>query len=483
MSSARLQSINKELRRCMDELSNSRFNIIDNAELRALETEIFGRSKTRVIYPDAAILGAKGDTLTHGAHDYVHAYYIDNIPDETYLNSIESCLSGDLYKEGKVSDFRMFREIKSFKKNEKKYEAIIHKTNNKKNSKSVCSVSLFETGSRRFIAYLFTTNDPLAFDNFNCFRGNSMDSINLKSNPTMRCVEQDIFCELKVKIADKLAREMPAESLKQYVMNDSNRINYKIIAQVINDQNLTDEINDIEKKDKRNEKDCLAVARKYLDTFPADNFKEGYSRLINKSIGLDHNLSPFENYKSVGRKVIALPGFFDVFDSISMVCVLLTRMRRLQHSPHERALVASMIPQCVLECSDNDNLWAYQLKTNADVPVKLDWLVEDNDGKDKMFEYVEDALAYQSKFITEFNNTDEDTQLRMLFDSGNKHKLGLSEKLLQSLWTGEINLSNTLVQKIKNNLGQYNFNFEYYIPPLKKTERTSMETAAMIGEY
>ena len=488
--SGRLSNIDYEIQKCMSELDTQSYmpggdrkQCLRDAELRALEAEVFGGLKGGLMKTGAFALGAKGDHLVDGKHDYVNAYYVDKVLDETYLKEIESCLSGDLYNERLVKDFTIFRDVKTLIHNSVAYTAIIHRTNNKKNEKRVCSVSLFETDSKHFISYLFTTNDPLAFDNFNCYRGNAVD---FKSNPTMRCVEQDIFCDLKVKIAGKLAQAMPAHDLKDFVLTTTDPINYKTIVQAICNAVLNEDIAAILRVDRKNEAGCLTKAREYLRNFDAATFKANYLCTINQSTGLDYNLVPFDHYKSVGRKVFALPTFLTIFNSISMMCVLSTRMSRLKRSSHERELVASMIPHCVLECSDGDDIWAYKLKTDADVPVKMDWLVEDeHEGHQKMFEHVMNALAYQNKFISDFKerNGRPREQFIQLFDAANKHKLGLSEKILQSIWTKEIEFSPDLQHLISTHLAAYEFVFEYYPANLKETGVSSIQMAGSIGYH
>jgi hypothetical protein len=57
------------------------------------------------------------------------------------------------------------------------------------------------------VAYLFSTNDPLALDNFNCYRGNVSNT----SKPAYKSVEQLVFCESKVRINLVMVQQMSSE--------------------------------------------------------------------------------------------------------------------------------------------------------------------------------------------------------------------------------------------------------------------------------
>ena len=157
----------------------------------------------------------------------------------TLLN-VGSCLNGNLYDGVSIPDSALYRKGYDFVFDGAPYNTVVHYTSNKKGHMKVCSVSLFtnsEGGKKKFLAYLFTTNDPLAFDNFNCFRGGPRpQDIDLSASPALKCVEQIVFCEYKVRVALDFLKHKTAGELHDFVTK--NRINWKLIRELMDDPNL-----------------------------------------------------------------------------------------------------------------------------------------------------------------------------------------------------------------------------------------------------
>ena len=68
-----------------------------------------------------------------------------------------------------------------------------------------------------------------------------------------------------------------------------------------------------------------------------------------------------------------------------------------------------------------------------------------------------------------------------LFHSKNRQKLGLSEKLIQSIWTGKLTFPDYLVEAIQAKLGVYGIKFHFYNPDLLRSCLSCYDVANSIG--
>jgi len=154
-----------------------------------------------------------------------------------------------------------------------------------------------------------------------------------------------------------------------------------------------------------------------------------------------------------------------------------------------------MIPRCVIECSKDDNIWGYRL-SQGKTERRLGWLTKEEDGgRDHMMKIVEDAVKFQDSFIEELaslcatNNIN--AALRLLFSPDHIncgrfqvdsiHKLGLSERIIQSIWTGQVKFPPALIAKIRSRLDTYGILFHYFDPVLVQSKSTAYDVSRSIG--
>jgi hypothetical protein len=488
-------------------------------ELLALEAEIFQRVPLAIdpkigtgylgaVHGREVLTNECGLYYPNSEHGKV-SFYVENDGDidPDTLVDIQSCQSGGMYGEttGKNTDFIKRSEQFRFKYlgEDTHFNQIVHKTNNKEGVLKECSISLFientATHDHTFLAYLFTTNDPLAMDNFNCFRGESTK----EQKPGFKCVEQLVFCEAKIKLGIKMANDMDDNEFFRFVMTGS-PVNHNTIAGILKNDKLNEELNTISQdpqyagKDKdalRNEK-LLEKSREFLGSEDPVGFKSKYIAKISALLSQTHDLPPFKNYKAAGRGVFAVGDYLKVWDSISLMCAISARMYSLSRSRPERSLVASMVPKCVVECSKDDNIWGYRLSSGK-TERNLGWLTkEEDEGRKRMLEIVEDAVKFQDSFIEELaslcatNNIN--AAFRLLFSSdltnigrfqvGSVHKLGLSERIIQSIWTNQVKLPDALITKIENHFEAYGLRFNFFDPTLKPSSKKAFKIASSIGK-
>jgi hypothetical protein len=379
---------------------------------------------------------------------------------------------------------------------ENSYRLIVHTTNNKDNELEVCSVSVFDRNS--FVAYLFSTNDPLAFDNFNCYRGGADNA----SRPAYNSVEQLVFCENKVQINLALVRNMDKSDFYTAAMNNPH-FGYDHFIKVLQrggvdlepsmqlfEDTLGSEISSADKS---------AGLKAYLHTLLVkeadylEKFYKSYLVYCEDKLSQRHDLPPFKHYKLVGRGICAVGDFLDIFDRCSLMCTISARMKQLCLSKSEQSLVAALVPRCVAECSKDDGLWGYIIDpVNKD--KRLTWLAG-SDGDARLLEIISDATVFQDAYLTHLSgllndsgqleaaenflfSSDEDIKTFRKRVSGlskveadkRTHRLGLSERLLQSLWTKQIVFSKELIDRITLRLAQYGITYVHYVPELSVSE-------------
>ena len=423
-----------------------------------------------------------GKILEHGTGP-TPAYFVDgdgDIPDLNALNRIQSCLSGNIYDvPSDIPNAQFFSEEIDAKHNFRKTKLVVHTTQNRECKPKVCSISVFQEvkGQWKFLSYLFTTNDPLACDNFNCFRGVS----SFDDKPALHCVEQKVFCEAKVRVALSFLKSKTPEELVEFIR--SNFVKYQLIATLLDDTRLKDQIKDIEQSSAASNvrsEACLAAAREALEMVSASQFYDSYKKFLESKLQLSIYLPPGKNYKAVGQQVILDKQHLEAWDKIAMVCALSERMHLLSISGHERRLMAALIPECVIECSEDDFKWACRLPSNHQMSALKDGL-----GFEYMMLMVEYQAFYQKTFIDKFKaaqrDGDYDQMMAMLFNPSNVQLLGLSEKIIQSLWKGEIEFDDTLQQKIADKLGTYGITFHFSLCDLRASRHTALQVANAIG--
>ena len=520
--------IESELRRCTHDLqslqTDGRAVGQLDPELQALEAEICGGGWLGVAYPHAE----------HGTKSY---YVEGDAPlDKLALTYMVSCQSGGMYGLKVDKDAGFMREERLVDWNGGKCRLVVHSTRNKDGALEVCSVSVFK--ENQFLAYLFSTNDPLAFDNFNCYRGNVSNT----SKPAYRSVEQMVFCDNKVRINLVMVQTMGGTKFFDAVKANA-RFGHDTILKVLGDQLpglkekigerervleviRKDEIRRFESKlnsdDKDNDKkikketdrlkglDNITLKRELVEMIErysggVDTFYTAYLAYFGEKLSQTHDLVPFKHYKTVGRDICAVGNFLEEFERLSLMCVLTARMRQLRLSQPERLLVSALVPRCVAECSKDDGLWGYKVPPdNLGPERKLTWLAS-AEGDNRLFQIVDDATKFQDAYITRLSGLIERNEIleaeKFLFRSiselntfraeigglstvpadNNPHLLGLSERLLQSLWTKQLAFPATLIRKIRVRLLQYGIGFVYYVPDLIENDQSALSIAQCIG--
>jgi hypothetical protein len=415
------------------------------------------------------------------------------------LSEVCSCLRGGLYDDVVLDSAEMVFEEKKGVYDGKTISYIIHRTRNRKNDLSVCSICVFEQkeDSRDFLAYLFSTNDLLAFDNFNCFSGNG--SL-VSERPGLKCIEQIVFCENKVKLAMAFVRSNDARGILDFAIGNAKPelvrdvfINSeysdhlsKLLKQLdsFNDElkaarksNDTYKIADISSQKSEVESDIRKVMTECLRNVNPEVFVNKYKAYLWELMDRSHRLLPFANYTKAGKMVLLSSEYLDIWSSIGMMCVLSARMRQLRYSKHERRLVAALVPRCVTEMNPSDDRWA--------MPLSLDTLAE-KDGFKRMMEHVFVETEYQETFISNLRRGIRESNnklvMDMLFSTDNQRMLGLSERILQALWTKEITFSGRLLRSIRRRMDSYGIEFYYFVPDLVRSSNNDpYKVASSVG--
>jgi hypothetical protein len=516
----KLLLINDELTKCLSELSHmkvytgsSKDKLNTDPKLMALESELFGnmtapeRQQSRL----GAAFPVEG---RHNTPSYFTLYDGDfTHQDLKDLGALQSCLKGGMYGSGGTqTDVSFHREEHIVNHNSNTYTLILHKTRNKKNELKVCSISVFQEGN--FVAYLFTTNDLLAFDNFNCFNGCAGPD----QKAQLKSVEQLVFCEGKAVMNLQMVKPMDPglfyAEVKRNAFFNKDRV-LKVLNTTGNNplhvedhKNAYDLLeNDIPKTDVTKSQQLKAKLLELFEAHFADDystrFHTAYITYFEGKLQQDHDLLPFDNYKSVGRDVCAVRDYLKLFEKVSLTYVLSSRMHQLQISQHERSLVSALVSSCVIECSNEDSIWAYKLdeKNNK---YDLTYLVDEKNWK-RMFDIITDATAFQDAFIYELSQhiqgQNYEKAMGMLFYTDNEmkefraqkniiasqpaddnaHRLGLSERILQSLWTKQIIFPKELITMIAREQEKHGLTYVHYVPELRMSSHKAITIARSIG--
>ena len=117
----------------------------------------------------------------------------------------------------------------------------------------------------------------------------------------------------------------------------------------------------------------------------------------------------------------------------------------------------------------------------------MDWFAGiEADGRMFMLDIVTRQSALQSRFITDLKQLVEsdsiDAALAMLLNPRNPQLLGLSEKIIQSIWVGEIEFPDALLFKIRECLSVYGISFFYHPPTLVRSSFDAFTIASSIGK-
>jgi hypothetical protein len=300
------------------------------------------------------------------------------------------------------------------------------------------------------LAYLFTTNDPLNMDNFNYF--NHGQTYNQK-----KCVEQLAFCEDKLKIGIHCINKTEDEAFKAAIL---------AMADSIGTDKFPPPLTVLLKSINSDAVDGVS-ARAALDNMTGEEMKKVYVSDLTPKLTQDIRLQQYKYYKLAGRSVPDVGGFLQIWGELSFLCVVAARMEQLVHNVDYQRLVAGLIFRSVAEIRDDDDMWAYKLAKTE----KLDIFDEQSTRARLHGAIIGSIQADQDKFIQVLRDQITSNNI----DAAFKHlkgtttgRLGLSERLIQSLWTGQIVFPSELTKKIQDELLIYNITASFQIPTLEE---------------
>jgi hypothetical protein len=388
---------------------------------------------------------------------------------------------------------------------------IVFETANRDGQVVCCARCYFEVaadGTPVFHHYLFTTNDPLAADNFNRYR-QGIDN----AKALGQCVEQGSFCEAKVLM--DLAKMTPEQIFEEFMTSrftssdflreliGSERTSHipkekplpvqgelseekdKLEARL---RDIKDEILDYESEELKHKTEAVRLAtdiqqveaaleavkaqlkpvkaefearvaeqlkqiRAVLATCTVDEIYQPFKAWACSKLGQSTTLHPFKAYKSVGRNLPMNKEAVKAWDEFSFLSVLSTRWMALQNSPMEQLLFC-MDFRHPTEASKDDKLWAVCLNGRK---LHDKWF-ETPRGRDFIFTQLEKVAVQQHNFGAELKGyceagTEEGDNLAFEFlTAGTRQltqKLGLTQYLMKELWTGSIKFSDGLNSRIQ----------------------------------
>ena len=300
------------------------------------------------------------------------------------------------------------------------------------------------------LAYLFTTNDPLNMDNFNFF-------VHGHARENRKCVEQLAFCEDKLKIGQHCIEHTDDDKLKVDIIK---------MAESIRDSKVPPPLTILLKSvssEATSNTEVVAV----LETMSGATMKAVFLADNCPKLTQDINLVQFKHYKQAGRSVPNVGGFMDIWGKLSFLCVVSARMKQLMHSIDTQKLVSGLIFRCIAEVRDDDNLWAYQINKKD----KLDKFDVDSNHKELHETMIGSIVAYQDTFIDTLHKLIVEDNIEGAFTHLTGDiigKLGLSERLIQSLWTRQIVFPVALTTMIQEKLSPYGITVSFNTPTLKE---------------
>ena len=367
----------------------------------------------------------------------------------------------------------------SFLGKDRDWIEIVYSTNNKDNESACCArcfIEKLDDGSHIYWAYMFTTNDPLAADNFNRMRGAKQTAKAMNM-----CVEQAVFCEDKVKQAGAI---MTTAEIFVEVMN-SRFVKSDFIRAVLGDadtggvQKAAPIDTDLEKTDKKTAKSEaetrsaleLQQLRRVVREKGPVYFDTKYRQWMQSKIEQRTDLHPFKAYKSVGRSVLLNKAGLDKWSESAFVCVLNARWKALQNSEVEQFLWTTT-PVAIIECSKDDAIWALCLDGH-----KLDW-GGSQEGRDFLFNALEGVLHDQHDWLEQLKDyckmgtdTGDEAALEHLTTktSSMRGKLGMTEMLVSELLSGNIIFSFGLVTLLKTQFALDKITIHDFTTPTLRT--------------
>jgi hypothetical protein len=349
-------------------------------------------------------------TFNHSPPEYTQMF------DATALSNAIGQFGGKIYRRENEFRHELFGESRAFIE-------ITYLTRNKDGKKRICAKSLFEKrragGEPYHWAYMFTTNDPLNCDNFN------------KSSTVGKCVEQSVFCEAKAKLALNLLPTVPEEDVWQLVTTKSRFVPASCLVGLLSDNSdFEDPLYD----DIKDNKDALIDEIK--ERLNPENMMSRYTEFLGMCLRKPVWLSPLEHYKNAGRSVLAVGRFIQEWDKLAFPCVVTERNLLQRKNQLETELLVGMRARCVIECSADDNIWGFKHEQKE---LKMAYF-DQTDGRHFMFKMIETVVRQQDHFIASLRTDDRDAITQLLTSPSLKHKLGLSIRLLQALYSGELQL-------------------------------------------
>lgn len=384
-----------------------------------------------------------------------------------HIREFMSCQNGRFEKRVLHYPQVYFGEIRNFAE-------IVFETLNKDGEMAVCARCFFEKtsdGRTHYRHYLFTTNDPLAADNFNTYR-----QAITNSKPLGKSVEQGCFCEDKVRLAltgmtkDEIHHEfMTSPFIKADFLREV--LGKELTARVPTAEPLDRELDAKQAKAEFEARSAeeLKLLRAIVAGMAAVEFFPLYKAWGDSKLHLRTDLPPFKAYKSVGRKVALNKKAMNKWSELAFVAVLSKRWTILMESPIEATLFCTT-PDHFTEASKDDRVWAFCLEGK-----KLgDAWFETKAGRDFMFSGLEQVATQQFYWIKTLRaycraGTEEGDELAFKFlttDTANwQRKLGLTQTLMKELWTGGITFSDRLIRKLKDEFSQYGIELCDFRPP------------------
>ena len=344
-----------------------------------------------------------------------------------------------------------------------------------------------------------------------------------------------VFCEAKVKINLTMVREAGANKLFEVAMGSKfvTHSNLRKIAKqsgldldtplnaikntfLSNFPGITNEKNlPSTERAKLNQK-LTETARYHIMQWDKkeQTFYNAYQNYFEEKLQLNYHLLPMDEYKNVGRDLIAIGDYLEEWERVSLMCVISARMNQLRSSKTERSLFTALVPACIAECSEEDSLWGYVMTETK--TGKITWLGQSTnsttlDNGDRLFQIIDDATQFQNRYIHHLEECisagkykdaynflfERDSNVNKLirgvlpgelsilqeFDLNSVHKLGLSERLIQALWTKQITFPLELINLISDRLNKYNIGYKHIIPELRVDSNTSaLQILSTIGD-
>ena len=319
---------------------------------------------------------------------------------------------------------------------ERDFIEITYSTKNKSGEIKICAKSLFEDTvdpkkSPYHWAYMFTTNDPLNCDNFN------------KSSKVGKCVEQSAFCEGKAKLALALIRNtMQTEEFERYVWEmvttRSRFVKNDFLVYILSD------MSDFDDPDYGAiSKDPDELIRLIKSKLNPQNLAQRYLEYLHSCLYKPVCLEPAPHYKMAGQRVLAIKDYMDEWKRAGLATVTTERNLLQREDQFETELLVGMRARCVIECSHDDDLWGY--KHEGGKELKMAWFDTD-DGTKFMLKMIEKVVRQQDAFINQIDRhssvsaNEHDEVVKLILNPLHEHKLGLSIRLLQAIYSEEIKI-------------------------------------------